>query len=222
MRFSSEWTQMYETLAHRLPHLRPAQRLGLAWWAYGPILAQSACQNAVITALLSVGAWHGLRERLREWLYDGQDRAAPCQIQLEVHRCFAPLRQWVLAWWQGPDLALAIDVTAHGERVVVLVISVLYRGSAIPVAWHVLPANQPGAWMPHILCLQRRLRPTVPSTLRVVVLADQGLWSPRLWKRVQDLHWHPVVRVLAYGTRAEDAAHEGLSPAHLQTPPQAA
>jgi Transposase DDE domain len=144
---------------------------------------------------LAVGAWHGLRERWREWLYEGQDRAAPCQIQLEVHRCFAPLLRWVLAWWQGQELALAIDATAHGERVVVLVISVLYRGSAIPVAWHVLPANQPGAWMPHLLRLLRLRRPAVPHARRVVVLADQGLGSPRLWKRVRDLRWHPVVRV---------------------------
>jgi hypothetical protein len=30
---------------------------------------------------------------------------------------------------------------------VALVVSVLYRGSAIPVAWAVLPGDAPGAWM---------------------------------------------------------------------------
>jgi hypothetical protein len=197
MRFPREWTQMHETLAHHLPHLRPAQRRGLAWWVYGTILAHSACQNAVLTALLTVGAWHGVRQRLREWLYDGADKAAPCQTQLDVTTCFAPLLRWLLAWWQGQELALAIDATAHGERVVALVVSVLYRSNAIPVAWHVLPANQPGAWMPHILRLLRLLRPAVPRPLRVLVLADQGLWSPRLWKRIRALHWHPVVRLHA-------------------------
>jgi Transposase DDE domain len=195
MRFPQEWAQMHEMLAHYLPHLRPAQRRGLAWWVYGTMLAQSACQNAVITALLTVGAWHGWRERLRDWLYDGPDKAAPCQTQLEVTTCFAPLLRWLLAWWQGKELALALDATAHGERVVALVVSVLYRSSAIPVAWHVLPANQPGAWMPHLLRLLRLLRPAVPRTMQVIVLADQGLWSPRLWKRIRDLQWHPVVRV---------------------------
>jgi hypothetical protein len=194
MRFPCERYQMEQTLAHYLPHLRPAQRRGLVLWVYGTILAQSACQNAVLTALLAGGAWHALRQRLREWLYDGGDKAAPCQIQLDVSQCFAPLRQWVLAWWQGSELALAIDATAHGERVVVLVVSVLYRGSALPVAWHVLPANQPGAWMPHILRLLWQLRPAVPRTLRVLVLADRGWWSPRLWQRIRELHWHPVLR----------------------------
>lgn len=194
MRFPKEWTQMHETLAHHLPHLRPAQRRGLAWWVYGTILAQSACQNAVITALLTVGAWHGWRARWRDWLHDGPDKATPCHTQLGVTTCFAPLLRWLLAWWQGRELALALDATAHGERVVALMVSVLYRSSAIPVTWHVLPAKQAGAWMPHLLRLLRLLRPAVPRTMQVIILADQGLWSPRLWKRVRDLRWHPSTR----------------------------
>jgi hypothetical protein len=82
MRFPGEWSQMEQTLAHHLPHLRPAQRRGVTLWVYGTLLAHSACQNAVVTAVLAVGAWHGLRQRLREWLYDGADNAAPCQLSL--------------------------------------------------------------------------------------------------------------------------------------------
>lgn len=95
----------------------------------------------------------------------------------------------------GDELALAIDATAHGDEVVALVVSVLYRGSAIPVAWHILPANQEGAWMSPMLRLPRLLRPAVPPTMTVLVLADCGLWSPRLWKRIQHLGWHPLLRV---------------------------
>jgi hypothetical protein len=75
------------------------------------------------------------------------------------------------------------------------VVSVLYRGSALPVAWVILPGNAPGPWLGPILRLLRRLRPAVPAGLTVLVLADRGLWSPRLWKRVRDLGWHPLLRV---------------------------
>jgi hypothetical protein len=84
MRFPSEWSQMHVTLAHSLPLWRPAQCRGLALWVCGTILAQSRCQNAVMTALLARGAWHGLRQRWREWRYDGPDNAAPCRAQLDV------------------------------------------------------------------------------------------------------------------------------------------
>ena len=74
-------------------------------------------------------------------------------------------------------------------------VSVLYRGSAIPVAWAVLPGNAPGPWLGPILRLLRRPRPAVPPGWTVLVLADRGLWSPRLWKRVRRLGRHPLLRI---------------------------
>ena len=195
MRHPSEWYQMETIIAERLPSLRPAQQRGLTMWVYGVILAQSICQNAVITALLVAGRWNGLRQYLREWLYDGTDKAAPCLTQVDVEACFPALLRWVLAWWEGCDLVLAVDATLHGERVVALVVSVLYRSSAIPVAFLILPANQKGPWMSGILRLLRLVSAALPTGMTVLVLADQGLWSPRLWKRIRDLGWHPLLRV---------------------------
>lgn len=195
MRYPPEWYQMNNTIAERFPSLRPAQQRGLALWVYGTILAQSACQNAVIAALLAVGTWHGLRQHLREWLYDGKDKAVPCETQVDISGCFGPLLRWILSWWQGTEMALAVDATAQGDRLVTLGVSVLYRGWAIPLAWQILPANQKGPWMPHILRLLRLLRRDMPATMEVLVLADRGLWSGRLFKRVRDLGWHPLLRL---------------------------
>ena len=97
------------------------------------ILARSGCRNAVLGVLQSLGlGWHTTRQYLREWLYDGADRAAPCRVQLDVQACFAPLLRWVLAWWQGTELTLAVDPTAKGGELVALVVSVVYRGLAHP------------------------------------------------------------------------------------------
>ena len=195
MRLPRECYQMEEALAQHLPVLRPAQRRGLALWVYGAVLAQSACQNAVVSALLAVGRFHTVRQYLREWLYDGADKAAPCQTQVEVGQCFEPLLRWLLEWWQGRELALAVDATLHGQRVAALVVSVLYRGSAIPVAWHILPANCKGAWLRPLGRLLRQLRPAIPREMQVVVFADRGLWSPRLWRTIRAGGWHPMLRV---------------------------
>lgn len=195
MRCPREWYQMQATIAAHLPHLRPAQRRGLAWWVYGAILAQSACQSAALAALPVFGAGAGARQALREWTYAGADKGAPRHTQLDVAACFAPLLRWALRWWRGDSLALAVDATPPGDRWVALVASVLYRGCAIPVARHPLPANQPGAWPPHLLRLLRLLRPAVPGGLTVLVLTDRGLCSPRLWQRIRDLGWHPRLRV---------------------------
>ena len=79
MRLPQEYYQITQTIAVHLSDLRRAQCRGLALWVYGTLLAQSACQNAVLTALLTRGAWHTVRQRLREWLYNGADKAAPCR-----------------------------------------------------------------------------------------------------------------------------------------------
>lgn len=195
MRFPREWYQMNQEIEQRFPDLRPAQKRGLALWVYGTIMANSACQNAVISALTTFSTFHTLRQYLREWLYNGKDKASPCKREVDVTLCFAPLLEWLLSWWQGHQLALAIDATLHGDRVVALVVSVLYRSSAIPIAWHILPANEKGEWLPPILNLLKLLAPVVPKNMRVLVLADRGLWSPRLWNQIEDLGWHPLLRV---------------------------
>lgn len=201
MRVPRECYQLEETIAAHLPPLRPAQRVGLALWVYGAVAAGSACQAAVIAALLPLGfARHALRQALREWLYAGPDRAAACRTELEVTTCFAPLLRWVVAWWRGTDLALAVDATSLGDRLVVLSVSVLYRGSAIPVAWYVRPAGVAGEWMGPILDLLARLVPAVPMGWTVLVLTDRGLWSPRLYDHVAKLGWHPLLRLQGSAT----------------------
>jgi Transposase DDE domain len=198
-----EVSQVEATIASFLPELRPAQRLGLAFWVYGAVIAGSACQVAVVAALLPLGATvHALRQRLRDWLYAGEDKAAPCKVELDVAACFAPLLRWVLAWWRGGAIPLAIDVTALGDAVVVLTVSVLYRGCAIPVAWHVLPANRQGAWVPPILALLGRLAPAIPAERAVIVQTDRGLWSNRLWDGIGALGWHPLMRLQLAATFA--------------------
>jgi hypothetical protein len=188
--------QLEADLAVHFGHWRPAQRRGLALWVVGTMLAHSACQNAVLAALAPLGCpWHATRQRLREWTYAGAERAAPCATTLEVSACFAPLLDWVLAWWTGDTVPLAIDATSLGKRWVVLSISVLYRGCAIPVAWHVMPGPGRGKWIPPVQAMLAQLASAVPATMTVLVLTDRGLWSPRLWRSIKEIGWHPLMRV---------------------------
>jgi hypothetical protein len=58
---------------------------------------------------------------------------------------------------------------------VVLVVSVGYRGCAIPVAWTDLPATEQPAWRGEWLRRLRLVRAVVPRRFFVIVLADRGL-----------------------------------------------
>lgn len=196
MRIPAPCYQVLSLLTEVFPHLRPAERRGLALWVVGTILAGSACQTAVISALRPLGlGTETLRQRLREWTYAGEDRACPCGTRLEVERCFAPLLAWVMRLWRGETLPLAIDMTSLGQRWVVVAICVLYRGTAIPVAWQIRSGPGYGPWMPTICGLLRTLGPAVPASVRVLVLTDRGLWSAQLWSQMRALGWTPVMRI---------------------------
>ena len=194
MRLPSECYQMQKTIEPHLPHLSQPQLTGLALWVCGAILAGSACQNAVASALSPWSNWYNLRQRLREWLYDGGDRATPCQTELDVTLCFAPLLRWVLCWWRSGGLALAIDPTLKGDQTTAIVISVVYRSCAISVAWHIRHADQPGSWMDPTVELLQALAPAVPENMTVIVLCDRGIASPKLWQQIRDQGWHPGMR----------------------------
>jgi len=172
-----QWTAEVRT---HLPHLSKPQATVLAMWSLGMVVAR-ACALTAVTTLLA--GWldareNTIRQRLREFVYDAKDKRGAMRQQVEVPPCFRPLLAWVLQGATGRQLALALDATSLGERFVVLAISVVYRGCAIPVAWTVVRAGTKHAWRPEWLRLLRQVWRAVPREWTVVVLADRGLYAP--------------------------------------------
>lgn len=153
-----EWTKV---VVAQFSNLSAPQARVLAYWSFGMILAQACGLSAVALALASAlgKKVNSVRQRLREFYLEADAKAGEHRADFEVEACFAPLFKWVLAYWEGKQLALALDATTLGQHFTVLCVSVLYRGCAIPVAWVVLPATKKAAWRPHWLRLLRRLLP---------------------------------------------------------------
>ncbi|MCA1598303.1 MAG: hypothetical protein LC769_04675 [Chloroflexi bacterium] len=198
-----------KTVQQRFPHVSKAEATVLALWSFGMVLVRSCALSAVsgFLAKFQHRQEGTVRQQLREFCYAAKDKRGKQRRELDVTTCFVPLLAWALSGYQGQQLALALDATSLGDRFVVLVISVVYRGCAIPVAWHILAANQREAWRPHWLRLLRLLRPAIPPTMTVLVLADRGLYARWLYSRIRRLGWHPFLRVNAQGTFRPAAAH---------------
>ena len=190
-------------LERHLPSVQGRLRQGLALWVKGTLLAHNGCQDAVAAALEAHGGFETLRRELREWTCDDGDRILSWGPATEVDAaaCFPELLRWVQALWTPcgeaaapASLVLALDPTHHRDEWVALVVSVVYRQQALPVAWHVVGAQVRESWRAHFCRLLRQLAPAVPEGTRVHVLCDQGLGSRDLWRQIVALGWHPVLR----------------------------
>jgi hypothetical protein len=182
-----------------MTHLTKPQATVLALWSYGMVLARSCALTAVIVILAPLlrGKENTLRQQLREWCYDAPDTQGAKRQELDVTPCFPPFLRWILAGWQSSQLAFAMDATTLADRFVVLVISVVYRGWAIPVAWTVLAATTPHAWREEWLRLLSLVPPAIPSTMTVSVLADRGLYARWFFQQIVTWGWHPFLRINA-------------------------
>jgi uncharacterized membrane protein len=91
------------------------------------VLARS-CALSAVSHLLASGMRRKeqtVRQQLREWYDDVRRKRGAKRQTLRVETCFPLLLGWVVSWWQGTQLALAIDATALGARFVVLAVSVV-------------------------------------------------------------------------------------------------
>jgi hypothetical protein len=99
----------------------------------------------------------------------------------------------------GRDHRLVLDATTLGQRFTVRAISVVYRGCAIPVAWHVVPATTKGKWRPQWERLLRQVGAEVPADWLVIVLADRSLSARWLFQAIVARQWHPFLRINQQG-----------------------
>lgn len=202
MPYPEELNYWIEELSTALPHLSLSQRRVLGLYSYGMVMTRHCGQTIVVSflALLLGVRGQNLRQRLREWTYEVGQKRGDQRRAVEVETSFAPLLRWILGHWLKPRrLILAADVTYLRDRHTILAISVVYRGCAIPVAWRVLKGNEAGQWYPLWVILLDSLRAAVPTACEVFVLWDRGLYSKRLFEKVCQMDWHPVMRVRAQG-----------------------
>lgn len=191
--------QWEQTVSRHLPHLSRPQASVLALWSAAMILGKSCGTTTAACWLAQMmgGTYDAWRQRLREWCYNAPDKKGKQREEVHVVTCFAPLLCWILTWWAPGEhrLALAMDASTLSDRFTVLAISVLYRGCAIPVAWAIVKAGQPGQWKPDWLALFDCLIGSVPQDWKVIVLADRGLYARWLYQHIQRMGWHPYLRV---------------------------
>ena len=193
-----DWKQ---TVSQRFPNLSLPQISGLATWSFGMVMTQSSSLTRVSNLIAKINGEkeNTVRQRLKEWYKEGTAKARKGnkRVSLEVTECFASLLKWVLDLLPQDiqELAIALDATSKGQNFTVLSINLLYRGTAIPIAWKIVKGTEKGSWKPYWKELLSSLKGLVPSDWKVIVTADRGLYADWLYQAIVNLGWHPFLRI---------------------------
>jgi hypothetical protein len=133
-----EWLRV---VMKQMPHLNKPQAIVLGMWSFA-IAMTHHCGLSTVTVFLAEileQPENTVRERLRQWYFGSSEKKGKKRGQIDIEQSFAPLLSWILSWWSSEEksLVLAADASTLGQRFTLLVISVVYRGCGIPVAWKV-------------------------------------------------------------------------------------
>jgi hypothetical protein len=201
------WKQL---ISCRFAHLSLPQIKGLATWSFGMVMTHSSSLTKVSTLIAKVNQEpeNTVRQRLKEWYKSGaaKTRTGKKRASMEASKCFSSLLKWVLDLLppNHQELIIAMDATSIGQKFTVLSINVLYRGSAIPIAWKVVQGTEKGSWKPYWTSLFQSLRAIVPTNYLVIVSADRGLYASWLYEEIVSLGWHPFLRINHQGHYRRD------------------
>ena len=195
-----QWTRQ---VISKMPHLTKPQAVVLAMWSFGIVMTQS-CGLTTVSVFLAelLGKKENtVRQQLREWLRDAEDKTKTGRTSLDVTSCFSPLLYWVISLWPPGEkrLAIAADATTLSDRFTVLAISIVYRGCGIPIAWKIVEATKPGSWKPHWLSLLNHISTSIPNDWFVIVTTDRGLYADWMYKKIKSIGWHPFMRINQIG-----------------------
>lgn len=146
--------------------------------------------------------------QLARWLHNPK---------IEAPAIYRPLIRTALQAYAGEKMVLALDTSQLWERFVLIRLSLIYRGRAVPVVWKVLASGSATVGYEAYAALLERAAEVLPENAQVLFLADRGFVHLGLLRKVRDLDWRFRLRV-KQATLVYRADGRKTKMAHLMPP----
>lgn len=164
---------------------RVTRQRNLALLVVGLYLAQSVCLDKISSKLPIPAKKLSLADRLRRFLRNAA-------IRVEAY--YEPLLAALLRGVADKDVLLIIDTTQVGPWHRALVLSLSYRGRALPLAWSVHKGTRGSVVSTTQIALLEGVYQLLPPVRSVTLLADSGFDSSDLLLWLRAHAWHFVIR----------------------------
>jgi len=188
--------QMFRTLMQAfLQHLPRAawgdirRLVTLAWAVVGLCLSKKASLSSWGEAVESQAQQAASRtRRFQRWVDN---------VHIQVQALYAPLVRAALADWKpNGRVYVALDVSViKGSPFVLVRVSLIYRGRAIPLAWRVLRHASATVGYTGYEPVLDQAWACLPPGLDIVFMADRGFVHEELFKWLRLHHWHYRIRL---------------------------
>ena len=154
----------------------------LAWAVVGLCLGKTVNINVWGESIIDNAQYASSRQRrFLRWLYNPRIRPV---------KFYFPLLQTALREWPlGKTLYLALDTSDLHNGYILIRLSLIYRGRAVPVTWRVLRHNSATVSYRDYKVLLRQALLILPPEHRVVLMADRGFVHAELIKFARDHNW---------------------------------
>jgi hypothetical protein len=107
---------------------------------------------------------------------------------------FLPVAQALLATLAHQPLVLVLDGSVVGRGCVALMLSVVYQGRALPLAWVVVQGKKGHFPQATHCALLEQIAPLIPAIAEVTLLGDGEFDGTELQAALRKRHWHYVCR----------------------------
>lgn len=188
----------------------------IALLVMGLLRAKNASPAAIARAIRILGLSEASPESLERRV-----RRIENDPEVNAGLCLHPLARAHLSFGKPSSLVLVVDATCQEERVVMLSVSVRYRGSALPLAFAVWPGNQKlegERFFERVQSLLSVVVDLLPKGVPVTVLADRAFGAPVFTDAVTQQGWHYIVRVQGQTVFRDRTGREQSVQALVQVP----
>lgn len=188
----SDSLSLYDTLLAAIRKANsdedPRRQRVFVWAVVGLLLEKTISLAALALVIVSPAKAASRVRRLRRFLANPHVR---------VHAYYDGLIRQALAAWVGQRLYLVLDTTTLSGRLVILRVSLVYRGRAVPIAWQVYERKSVSLPFKAYRAILAHVRKLLPEGADVVLLGDRGFRSSALmrWCSKQQPKWHFRLRL---------------------------
>lgn len=126
------------------------------------------------------------QRQLRRWLEN---------TKINEIAIYKKLAQTALAEWGGEKVYVGLDTSSLWDRFVIVRVSLIYRGRALPLSWLILEHKSTSVAFEDYKHILVEAAAILPKGCRVILLADRGFDDEDLMRQARDLGWGFRIRL---------------------------